>query len=90
MDTLPISEARKLLSQIARDFREQPEKRAVALTVNGIPEMALMPWDLFEALFETLEIISDEEQMKELRQAMKDLKEGKTRSLAEFEAELGL
>jgi hypothetical protein len=37
-----------------------------------------MSWEFFEALYETIEIMGDEELMKSLRQSIREAREGKT------------
>ena len=48
------------------------------MTRRGKPVMALMAWDLFETIQETLEILSDEELMGALRRSIRQADEGKT------------
>jgi RNA polymerase-interacting CarD/CdnL/TRCF family regulator len=45
---------------------------------------------LMDELVETLEIMSDEEMVRDLKQALKEVKEGKTRPLSELIKELNL
>ena len=85
---MSISEARKNLSNLPADLHDNP--RSISLTRYGEPVMALMPWELFESIQATLEIMSDPELVEELRQSIMDIKAGRTRPLSEFKAELGL
>jgi PHD/YefM family antitoxin component YafN of YafNO toxin-antitoxin module len=52
--------------------------------------MAIMPWQLYEAITETLEILGDAEQTALLRQSIEDLAAGRTRAWDDIKAELGL
>lgn len=45
---------------------------------------------LMDELIETLEVMSDEEMVQDLKQALKEVKEGKTRPLSELIKELNL
>jgi len=85
---MSISEARKNLSGLLSDFAYKP--RCISLTRYGEPVMALMPWELFESMRLTMEIMSDPGLVEELRESIMEIKEGRTRSLAEFKAELDL
>ena len=83
-----LTEARAILPQL-------PGKLAggqgvVPLTRHGKPVLAIMTWDLFESLSETIDILSDSELMDQIRKGMKDIEEGRTRSWEEVKAELDL
>ena len=76
MKDLPITEARDELTLLPDRLSETHE--TITVTRRGKPVLAILSWDEYEALVETLEIISDEELMQSLRQGMKDLAQGKT------------
>ncbi len=71
---IPIVRARAMLTKLPELLAE--ENRAVALTRHGNPVLAVMPWDLFESIMETLEIMGDPDMMAALRQGIKDVQEG--------------
>src|SRR5437868_270202 len=71
---LTISEAREQLTSLPEQLDRQPG--AVAVTRRGKPVLALLPWDVYESLVETLEIMGDEALMAELRQAMQEVSAG--------------
>ena len=50
----------------------------------------MMSMDDYEGLLETLEIESDPELMKRLKQAEEDMRRGKTKSLEAIHKELGI
>jgi PHD/YefM family antitoxin component YafN of YafNO toxin-antitoxin module len=52
--------------------------------------MAVMSWELYEGLLETLEIISAPELMNNLKLGLDDVKAGRTYSLTEAYERLGL
>jgi len=88
--TLPITEARHKLKDLTEEFAREHEPEAVAVTKRGKPVLAVMPWDFYETLIETLEILGDEDLMEGLRQSILDLKEGKTIPWEEVKKDLGL
>lgn len=88
--TLPISQARSRLLGLAEELRREPESGAIVVTRRGQPVLALLSWDLYESLTETLEILGDAELMAALKKSMAELRAGKTRSWASVKKSLGL
>lgn len=88
--TMGIIEARKHLTSLPEEFEKEPEMGAVAVTRRGRPVLAVLPWELYEAIIETLEVMGDEEQMAALRQGIKEIEEGKGIPWEEVKTELGL
>ncbi|MDD3847616.1 MAG: type II toxin-antitoxin system Phd/YefM family antitoxin [Syntrophorhabdaceae bacterium] len=78
METLPMMEARKKLTSLPEELEGRMEDSAVAVTRRGKPVLAIMTWELFEAIYETLEVMGDEQLMKSLRQGIREAREGKT------------
>jgi prevent-host-death family protein len=74
--SLSIIEARKKLTNIPELFEQEVDLDVVAVTRRGKPVMAIMPWELYEALEETLEILGDEALMMQLRKSIEELKAG--------------
>ena len=72
---IPIIKARDRLTSLPEELAEEPG--AIAVTRRGEPVLAILPWDLYESIMETLEILSDEELMLALRQSIKEASEGK-------------
>ncbi len=85
---LSISEVRNNLTRFPKRLKDDPEP--VEITQRGKPVMALMSWDLFESLLETVEVMADEDAMKALRKSIRDIKEGRTYSTREVEKLLEL
>ena len=87
MQTIPITEARnkfmKLPDQAAKD-------QVIAVTRRNKEIMAVMSWEMYEGLLETLEVLSDRELMNNLRKGVEDVKAGRTHSLSEACERLGL
>lgn len=56
--------------------RLSAEPGAVAVTRRGKPVLAILPWDLYESIQETLEVMADEELMVALRESLRELADG--------------
>jgi len=87
MKKLPITEARS-------KFMKLPDQAAkhkiLAITRRNKEVMAVMSWELYEGLLETLEIMSDPKLMNNLKMGLDDVKAGRTYSLSEAYERLGL
>jgi len=86
--TLPVTEVRKKLTNLVDEVNGKFEQ--IVITKNGRPRALLMSVDEFDSWQETLEILSDKNLMREIKQAEKEYKEGKTTTLEEFKQELNL
>jgi antitoxin YefM len=89
MKHLTISEARARLLGLPERLARTPE-RAVCITRHGRPALAVLPWELYESLVETLEVLSDPETASALRESLDDLKRGRVVSHAETRKRLGV
>lgn len=87
---LPISEARLRLTELPKEFTREAEPDTVAVTRRGKPVLAIMPWDLYESLIETLEIMGDERLMASLRRSIREIRARKTYSTEEVRRRLRL
>jgi len=85
-ETMPITEARKKLTALPEELSEKP--RAISVTRKGKPVLAVLPWELYESLLETLEIMGDEDLMAALRQAVTEVAQGKTLPWEDARAEV--
>lgn len=85
---LTISAARSRLTSLPEDFEKKPG--AVAVTRNGKPVMAILPWELYESLTETIEIMGDPTLMAQLRAGIEDLRRGRIVSWERAKKELDL
>ena len=83
-----LTDARAILTQLPEKLAEG--QGVVPLTRHGKPVLAIMTWDLFESLSETIDVLSDSELMDQIRKGMKDIEEGRTRSWEEAKAEFDL
>jgi antitoxin YefM len=86
--SMPIVEARKRLTSLPEDLAKEREPGVVAVTRRGKPVLAVMSWELYEGLLETMEIISDPELMAQLRRSIHEMQEGKLIPWEEIKREL--
>ena len=84
---LSIAEARNRLTRLPEEL---DERGAVTVTRHGKPVLAVMSYDLYDSLMETLEIMSDPKQMAVLRQSIREASEGQTVEWQKVKQELGL
>jgi PHD/YefM family antitoxin component YafN of YafNO toxin-antitoxin module len=75
--SMTIIEARRMLTRLPEHFQKHPRTGAVAVTRRGKPVLAVMPWELYESVTETMEILGDEEAMAAFRQGVREMEEGK-------------
>src|SRR6266436_8805386 len=85
---IPITEARHELTSLPERLAAAPG--AVAVTRRGKPVLAVMPWELYESIIETLEIMGDQQLMASLRSAIEEVAEGKTIPWEQVKRELNL
>lgn len=90
MKMIPMSRARMDITKLPEQLSKDPGEGAVVITRRGEPVLAVMTFELYDALIETLEIMGDPELMESLRQGIKDVKEGRTTPWEEVKAELEL
>jgi len=87
MQKIPITEARN-------NFMKLPYQAAkheiLAVTRRNKEVMAVMSWELYEGVLESLEVLSDPKLMNHLKKGIDDVKAGRTHSLSEAYERLGL
>jgi antitoxin YefM len=88
MTYLSISQARNKLTQLAAALGTRHE--TVEVTNRGKPVLAILPWNLYESMMETMEILADKELMDQVRQGIKEYKAGKGIPIAQARKRLGL
>ena len=76
MTQLTITEARRALLDLPGRLAKAPDK-AVSITRRGRPVLALLPWELYESIIETLEVLSDPETTGALRGSLDDIRKGR-------------
>ena len=88
MTELTISEARRALLDLPEKLARTPE-RAVTITRRGQPVLAILPWEFYESIIETLDSLGDPEMVKALRESLEDLERGRVVTNAEAKKRLG-
>ena len=87
MQKITITQARNRLMKL-------PDKTAdneiIAVTRRNKEVMALMSWELYEGLLETIEILADPEFMGQIKKGLENIELGKTYSVKEARNRLGL
>ena len=86
--TLSIAEARRHLTSLPEQFDQEYQLDAIAVTRRGKPVLAVMPWELYETITETLEVMSDAETASVLRESIAQYRRGELISWEEAEREL--
>ena len=85
---MPITEARHALTALPERLSASHE--TVTVTRRGKPVLAIVPWEEYEALIETLDILADADLMADLRQGIKEAEAGKGIPWARAKRQLGL
>ena len=75
-EEIAMVDARRELTKLPERLEAHPA--TVAVTRRGKPVLAIMAWEDYEAIMETLEILSDEEAVEQLRRSIQEVKEGRT------------
>lgn len=76
MKTMQLSEARNAFSTLAQTLRDGQE--TLTITRRGKPVLAVLPYDAYEALMETLEIVTDSAAMGTLAEGIRQVEVGET------------
>ena len=84
-----IRDASPSLTEIAKALGENPES-VVHAEIDGERPLAILAWDDYEALVETLEILDDPETMDALRRANAQIEAGEGRPFEDVAAKLGI
>ena len=71
-EILPVTKVKRNLLDIIKRMEE--EETTIALTRNGEPVSVMMPLSRYEALLETIDILSDKQIMKSLEKSKRDFK----------------
>ena len=74
--SLSMVEARKQLTSLPEEFEREETLDAVAVTRRGKPVLAVMPWELYETITETLEVMADKETTSVLRESIAEYGRG--------------
>lgn len=87
---IPIMEARKQLTSLPETLNRDEELDVAEITRRGKPVLAVLPWALYEAISETLEVMGDQQLMTQLRQSIKEMDAGEGIPWEEARRELGI
>lgn len=82
---IQISEARRRLNEL---HKEMGHDETISITSRGKQVFALMPWDLYESLNETIEILGDPEMMLALKKGLQDIQSGRVTDWENVKTEL--
>ena len=88
MKQMNIAEARKKITKLETEFTD--EEKIISVTKHNKPILAVMPWDFYETIMETLEVIKDKELMLQLKNSVIQIKDGKTIGWEKAKKELGI
>ena len=84
---IQISEARRKLNEL---YKEMGPDETVSITSRGKQVFALMPWELYESLNETIAILGDPDMMKAFKKAVQDIKSDNVTDWEKVKRELGI
>ena len=70
---LPIMEARKQLTSLPELLVQNGQVDVAEITRRGKPVLAVIPWELYESISETLEVLGDRDLMLLLRQSIEEM-----------------
>lgn len=73
---LTIVEARNRLTQLPEELSGGSDNSAVTVTRRGRPVLAVMSYELYDSIVETLEIMADPELMTVLRHSLRQAEDG--------------
>lgn len=75
--TTSVSISKSTLPALSKRLSKKGKNKALAITKNGKPVLAVMNWELYESLVETLEILADKKMMEAIRLGVEEDKDGK-------------
>ena len=76
MTHLTITKAREALLDLPERLAKASDK-TVSITRHGRPVLAVLPWELYESIIETLEVLGDPEATAALRSSLEDIRKGR-------------
>ncbi len=75
-EELSMVDARRQLTKLPEKL--ESDAGTVAVTRRGKPVLAIMTWDDYESIMETLEILGDDDALTQLRESVSEVKRGAT------------
>lgn len=76
MKQMNIAEARKKITKLEEEFTN--DEKIISVTKHNKPVLAVMSWEFYETLMETLEVLKDKNLVEQLKNSINQLNEGKT------------
>jgi len=73
---LPMVDARRKLTSLPEELVHDGAVDVVEVTRRGKSVLAVMPWEFYQTLTETLEVLGDAELLAQLRQSLRELERG--------------
>jgi len=89
METMSINEAGKDLDALPGKLKAG-HGEPVALTKGGKPVLAVLSWEHYQSMLETMEVLADKELCAAIRRSIDDAREGRMVSSEDVAAKLGL
>ncbi len=89
-ETLTITQARAELLDIPGKLAKDKTIKSVTVTKRGKPILAILEWELFESIMETLEVMGDPELMTALRRGIREAESGRALPWKRAKQRLGL
>lgn len=86
VEDVGISNARSRLTRLPEEV--SGKNSVMRITSNKQPVLALLSWELFDAMVETLELLADTELMAMLAKSDDEIQKGKTISWEDAKADL--
>ena len=87
IEQIPMAQARAMLSRLPEILGK--DNRTAALTVDGKPVLAVLPWHVYESVVESLDIMEDPDMVDALRKSMDGIPEEDLIPIDEVTARLG-
>ena len=84
LKTMKITDTRQRLMSLHENLRHN---ETIAVTNRGEKILAIMRWEKYEAILETLTIMGDRALIRKLRQSIREAKAGRLISLEEVARE---
>ena len=86
VELIPLAKASEMLDELPETLGK--DSRTAALTVDGKPVLAVLPWHVFESVVESLDIMEDPELVDALRKSMDGVPEEELIPIEEVSAQL--
>ncbi len=86
--TLSITKAREELPKLVENAKNKLDE--FIITVNGVPEAVILSAAEYESWKETLDILSDKDLLKAIKEGEEDIQQGNLVTFEELKKELNL